>query len=155
MYLALDDLQQERTRTELACLKQEELRLKSLVDEERQAHSRKINSDLISQKKLVEAQEMRAVSAENAFKLSQKELTAERLKIGELTTQISVLTSSLDQARALLAEQEETLARLQPTVNVTDLQAMIEKLTNERDELKEHADRILGRYHQGSLVSTR
>ncbi|KAJ2914304.1 hypothetical protein MD484_g6104, partial [Candolleomyces efflorescens] len=141
----------ERTRTELACLKQEELRLKSLVDEERQAHSRKINSDLISQKKLVEAQEMRAVSAENAFKLSHKELTAERLKIGELTTQISVLTSSLDQARALLAEQEETLARLQPTVNLTDLQAMIEKLTIERDELKEHADRILGRYHQGSL----
>jgi predicted nucleic acid-binding Zn-ribbon protein len=80
---------------------------------------------------------MRAISAENAFRFSQKELATERSKIGDLTTQISTLTSSLDQARTLLAEQDEALSRLQPTVHLADLQAVIDKLTIENDELQE------------------
>lgn len=135
-----------------ASLKQEQTQLLTLVAEERERQKEILSSQVDAQKKLVEAQEQRALAAQTALDISQKETQRNQAQVSELTEQLAQLKLDLEENQELVLRKDKLLRSLQPTVEAKEVQAQLDALTTENSRLRDDAARLVERYREGNLV---
>jgi hypothetical protein len=135
-----------------ASLKQEQTQLLTLVAEERERQRETLDSQVNAQKKLVEAQEQRALAAQTALNISQKEMQRNQEQVSKLTMQLTRLKLDLEEQQELALRKDELLSSLQPTVEAKEVQAQLDALVAENARLKDDAARLVERYREGNLV---